>query len=77
MAAVTATVAGSVWFFFFWTVSRPVPAHVGPCWEPMSDGGPAGVVGLGVPEAGGDGLGRLAVTIGQFQGVAELRGGGQ
>ena len=39
--------------------------------------GPAGVSGLGVPESCGDGLGRLAVALGQIQGVAELLDDGE
>ena len=40
-----------------------VVAGLGPSLEPQPGGGigPAGVVGLGVPEAGGDGLGRRVV----------------
>ena len=56
-----------------------VSADLGPRLELLPGGGvgPAGVLSLGVPEAGGDGLGRLAVATGQFQGLAELRDGGQ
>ena len=54
-------------------------AGVSPRLEAPPGGGvgPAGVLSLGVPEAGGDCLGRLAVATGQFQGLAELRDGGQ
>ena len=56
----------------------PVAAGVGPFLEapPGGDVAPAYVVGVGVPESGGDGRGRLAVGTGQFQGVLELRDSG-
>ena len=56
-----------------------VAASIGPSLEPQPGGGigPAGVVGLGVPEAGGDGLGRLAVALRQLQGVVDLPDGDQ
>ena len=39
--------------------------------------GPAGVINLGVPEAGGDGLGRLTVGTGHLGGTGELLDSGQ
>ena len=39
--------------------------------------GPAGVPGLGVPESGGNGLGRTAVALRQIQGVVELPDDGE
>ena len=38
---------------------------------------PAGVLGLGVPESGGNGLGRAAVALRQIRGVAELPDDGE
>ena len=57
---------------------RGVATGFGPCPELAPGGGvgPAGVLGLGVPQHGGDGPGRLAVPVGQVEGVMELRDGG-
>ena len=51
-----------------------VATGLGPRSELLPGGavGPAGVLGLGVPEPGGDGLGRTAVALRQIQGVVEL-----
>ena len=56
-----------------------VATGLGPRLKPPPGGGvgPAGVVGLGVPEAGGDGLGRLAIALSQFQGDGDLLDDGQ
>ena len=54
-------------------------AGVSPRLEAPPGGGvgPAGVLGLGVPESGGNGLGRTAVALRQIQGVVELLDDGQ
>ena len=59
--------------------SAPMATGVGPFLEPPPGGcvGTAGVVSLGVPETGGDGLGRLVVGTGQIQGIMDLQGGSQ
>ena len=48
---------------------RRVAAGVGPRLKVLPSGGvaPAGVIGLSVPEAGGNSLGRLAIGTRQFQ----------
>ena len=44
---------------------------------PGGGGGPAGGPGLGVPESGGNGLGRTAVALQQIRGVLELPDDGE
>ena len=58
---------------------RRVATGFGPGLElaPGGGGGPASVIGLGVPECRGDGLGRLPVALRQIRGVVELLDGGQ
>ena len=44
---------------------------------PGSAVGPVGVLGFGIPDPGGDGLGSVMVGLRKFRGIVELLDGGR